>query len=195
MGRILLNSRYSLPDLIRLVYSVLITKLFFSDARIIRQPTRIRGYRHFSVGKNFTTGSYCRLDAGSADTDPHKKLLFFGNDVQINDRCHIAAAESVSIGNNVLIASDVYISDHDHGNTDSCSLMIKPIMRPLICSPVVIEDDVWIGEKVIILKGVHIGRGAVIAAGSVVTKSVAPYTVVGGIPAKQLRDVCSSGNQ
>jgi acetyltransferase-like isoleucine patch superfamily enzyme len=189
-----LNSKYSFPDLIRLVYSLLITKIFFSDARIIRQPTRIRGYQHFSVGANFTTGQFCRLEAGSAKTNPDKKLLVFGNDVQINDRCHIAAMENVSIGNNVLIASDVYISDHDHGNTDRCTLRIKPSLRPLICSPVVIEDDVWICEKAIILKGVHIGRGAVISAGSVVNKNVEKYTVVGGVPAKQLRSVCGNGN-
>ena len=183
-----LNSRYSFPDFIRLAYSVLITKIFFPNARIIRQPTRIRGYRHFSVGKNFTTGQFCRLEAGSAETDSDKKLLVFGDDVQINDRCHIAAIESVSIGNNVLIASDVYISDHDHGNTDSGSLRIKPSLRPLICSPVVIEDDVWICEKVIILKGVHIGRGAVIAAGSVVTKNIAEYSIAVGNPTRIIKN-------
>jgi acetyltransferase-like isoleucine patch superfamily enzyme len=182
-----LNSRYSFLDYIRLVYSFLITKIFFPEARIIRQPARIRGYRHFSVGKNFTTGQFCRLEAGSAETDSFKKLLFIGDDVQINDRCHIAALEHVSIGNNVLIASDVYISDHDHGKTDICSLKTKPSKRPLICDAVVIEDDVWIGEKATILKGVHIGKGAVIAAGAVVTKSVEPYTVVCGAPAKPLR--------
>lgn len=189
-----LNSRYSFPDVIRLIYSLFITRIFFPDARIIRQPTRIRGYRHFLLRKNFTTGQYCRLEAGSANTEPGKKILIIGDDVQINDRCHIAALENVTIGNNVLIASGVYISDHDHGSTDRESLKVHPKMRPLICRPVVIDDDVWICENAVILKGIRIGKGAVIAAGSVVTKDVMAYTVVGGVPAKQLKGDNDDGN-
>ena len=53
--------------------------------------------------------------------------------------------------------------------------------------PVVIEDGVWTGANVIILKGVTIGRGSVVAAGSVVTKSCAPYSIIGGVPAKLIK--------
>ncbi|MBO2600169.1 acyltransferase [Shewanella algae] len=59
--------------------------------------------------------------------------------------------------------------------------------KGLVSSPVIIEDDVWIGSGSIILKGVTIGRGATIAAGSVVTKNVPEYSIVGGVPAKFIK--------
>ena len=62
----------------------------------------------------------------------------------------------------------------------------------VVAAEVVIEDDVWIGTKSTILKGVHIGQGAVIAAGSVVTHNVAPFTVVGGNPARELSHLTGS---
>jgi len=55
------------------------------------------------------------------------------------------------------------------------------------CAPVIIEDDVWLGTRAIVLRGVRIGTGSVVAAGAVVTKDVAPHTLVGGVPARALR--------
>jgi chloramphenicol O-acetyltransferase type B len=86
---------------------------------------------------------------------------------------------TVSIGDNVFIGGD-----HEYGI----------VGRPLRDTgrgqemPVVIEDDVWVGYSCIIMHGVTLGEGSVIAAGSVVTKSVPPYTIWGGIPAKHLKD-------
>jgi acetyltransferase-like isoleucine patch superfamily enzyme len=182
-----LNSRYSAIDVVRLAWSLLITMVFFRSARIIRQPTRIRGYRNMAIGKNFTTGQFCRIEAANNAVELRKPTLVIGNDVQINDRCHIASVKGIYIGHNVLIASDVFIADHDHGDTSRATMEVAPAQRELICRPVVIGDNVWIGEKVIILKGVTIGKGAIIAAGAVVTRDVAPFCVVGGIPAKLLR--------
>lgn len=178
-----LDSPYSFPDKIRLIWSLVITKIFFSTARIIRQPTRIRGYSYIKIGSGFTTGSYCRIEAGFSD----KYTLEFGDNVQINDRCHISALNHILIGNNVLIASDVYITDHDHGLLTPDELKKPPSSRLEVSCPVVISDNVWIGQKVIILKGCHVGEGAVIAAGAVVTKDVEPYSIVGGIPARKIK--------
>lgn len=86
------------------------------------------------------------------------------------------------IGRNVMMAKDVTIITRNHETRD--------VRRPMISqgltahSPVVIEDDVWIGTRAIILPGVRIGKGSIIAAGAVVTADVKPYTVVGGVPAK-----------
>ena len=91
------------------------------------------------------------------------------------------------IGDHVLIASDVFITDHDHGEITRVAMDVAPALRPLVCSPVTIGNNVWIGEKVVILKGVEIGEGCVIAAGAVVTKSMPSYSVIGGIPARVLR--------
>ena len=182
-----LDSRYSLPDLVRLAWALLITRVLFRPARMIRQPTRIRGFGNMRLGRNFTTGQYCRIEAADA---PHgRPTLVFGDDVQINDRCHIAAVLEVSIGTNVLIASDVFITDHDHGEITRAAMDVAPAARELVYAPVTIGDNVWICEKVVILKGVTIGQGTIVAAGAVVTSSMPAYCVVGGIPARVLRSL------
>lgn len=181
-----LKTRYSVPDLFRLVWALVITKFFFRPARIIRQPTRIRGFSYMTIGKGFTTGQYCRIEAGVPDVLASSTLTI-GEDVQINDSCHIAAVEKIIIGDNVLIASKVFISDHDHGEISLDSLLKAPSKRPLVSSPVIIDNDVWIGEGAMILKGVSIGQGAVIAAGAVVTKNVPSYSIAAGIPAKIIK--------
>ena len=183
-----LDSRYSFPDIIRLLYSFILTKIFFGTARIIRQPTRIRGYANMDIGKNLTTGQYCRIEAGDSDLTGEKTLTF-GDNVQINDRCHISSMFNIRVGNNVLIASDVYITDHDHGLTDKLTMKDAPASRALICSPVIIEDNVWIGQKAVILKGTRIGFGSIVAAGAVVTKDVPSFSIVGGVPAKLIKSL------
>ena len=103
---------------------------------------------------------------------------------------HIAATKKVEIGNNVLIASKVFISDICHGDyTDKCpsSPEIPPVDRPLSAKPVVIHDNVWIGELVSILPGVEIGKGSIVGANSVVTKSIPAYCMVAGNPAKIIK--------
>lgn len=180
-----LDTPYSLPDLIRLCWSYVLTRILFSSARIIRQPCRIRGYKFMRIGHGFTTGQYCRIEAGS--TTSKQPSLIIGKSVQINDRCHIAALSSIEISDNVLIASNVFITDHDHGDTSLESLQISPAQRKLKYSPVKIEKNVWVGQNVVILKGVTIGESSIIAAGSVVTRNIPPFCVAAGIPATILK--------
>lgn len=113
------------------------------------------------------------LDAPGAE-------IVIGDCTYINRRTEIMAKDSVTIGTGCAISWDVVISDTDY----------HQIEGTISTKPIVIGDEVWIGCKSIILKGVHIGNGAVVAAGSVVTKDVEPYTLVAGIPAKVIkRDV------
>ena len=118
--------------------------------------------------------------------------MIFGNDVQINDFVHIAAAEHVEIGNNVLIAGKVFISDICHGNYSDSEKISDPYEhpkdRPLSAKSVVIHDDVWIGEHVSILPDVEIGKGCIIGANSVVTKSIPEYCMAVGNPAKIIKE-------
>lgn len=80
------------------------------------------------------------------------------------------------------------ITDNSHGETDYDSLKMLPIKRPITSKgPVIIGNNVWIGDKATILPGVTIGDGSVIAANAVVTKDVPPYSVVGGNPAIVLK--------
>jgi len=90
----------------------------------------------------------------------------------------------LTIGNNVIMGPDVLIKTENHNYSDTRRL----IREQGFCSePVIIGDDVWIGTRAIILPGVEIGEGSVIAAGAVVTKDVPPYTVVGGVPARIIK--------
>lgn len=182
-----LDSRYSFLDYMRLIYSYLITKIFFTNCRLIRQPTRIRGFQHMKIGTGFTTGQYCRIEAQFSPEQSESKSLVIGNNVQINDRCHIAAIYDLRIGNHVLIASNVFITDHDHGNTDLTSLQQIPAAREIVYASTVIGDNVWIGENVVILKGIKVGNNSVIGAGSVVTKNVPPFSVVAGVPGRVVK--------
>lgn len=118
-------------------------------------------------------------------------VLLFGDNVQINDFVHIAATEKVEIGNNVLIASKVFISDICHGEYTDIENVSDPNEHPnnrkLSAKPVIIHDDVWIGEIVSILPGVEIGKGSIIGANSVVTKSIPDYSIAAGNPAKVIK--------
>ena len=110
------------------------------------------------------------------------------NDSDIfNEYTHIAAINSIKIGNGVQIGRFVLITDHSHGNTE-CIVEERPSIRPIVSKgPVIIEDNVWIGDKATICPGVHVGRNAIIGANSVVTKDVPTNAVVGGNPAKIIR--------
>lgn len=98
-----------------------------------------------------------------------------------------ASNSSISIGNKVMFGPNVTIMTGDH-NTSCVGRYMYDVIekRPEDDQPVVIEDDVWVGTGAIVLKGVRIGRGAIVAAGAVVTKSVLPYSIVGGVPARRI---------
>jgi acetyltransferase-like isoleucine patch superfamily enzyme len=96
---------------------------------------------------------------------------------------HISASYRVEIGDNVRMAPYSIIIDNDFHKVDD-HFSDEGTRKPII-----IEDDVWITMNCMIMKGVHIGRGAVIAAGAVVTKDVPAYCVAGGVPAKVIRRI------
>ncbi len=127
----------------------------------------------------------CSLDRGvillaSGDDLPEPKIVI-GAGTYVNRHTFIDASESIIIGKQVGIGPGVYITDHDHGTAPGSS----PMVQPMISKPTRIEDDVWIGAHAVILNGVTIGRGAVVGAGSVVTRSVPPGARVFGIPARE----------
>jgi len=107
------------------------------------------------------------------------KNIKIGRDTIIGDNCFLDGRALLSIGNHVAIASQVLIYNSQH-NIDAEDF--KAIEKP-----VEIEDYVFIGARAIILPGVKIGKGAVVASGAVVTKDVPPMMVVGGVPAKEIR--------
>jgi acetyltransferase-like isoleucine patch superfamily enzyme len=120
---------------------------------------------------------------------PYGGSIRIGSNVGINPYCIIYGHGGVEIGNDVLIAAQVTLvsAQHVFERRDT------PIRSQGITTKGIrIEDDVWIGAQVIVLDGVHIGRGAVVGAGSVVTRSVSAYQVVAGSPARVVRERASS---
>lgn len=108
----------------------------------------------------------------------------------MGEHTQISAAMEVRIGNGVLTGRYVYISDNNHGKSDYDSLCLQPGKRDLyIKGPVIIGNNVWIGDKVSILSGVTIGDGTIIGCNAVVTKDIPPYSVVAGVPARVIRKV------
>jgi maltose O-acetyltransferase len=121
----------------------------------------------------------------------HGFNIELGNYSGIGVNAMLDGTGGIVIGNNVMIASEVVILTANHKHDD----ITIPIMQQGEESvPVIIEDDVWVGMRAIILPGVRIGRSSVIGAGAVVAKDVPPFSIVAGNPAKVVkrRDVPSS---
>lgn len=127
-------------------------------------------------------GHRVRLDGGTVPIE----LVSIGGPITIGDGsfvnygASISAHSGVSIGRDVLIGNYAMIMDSDYHD-------LHDRTKPGLTAPIVLEDDCWIGARAIVLKGVRVGRGAVVAAGSVVTKDVPARTLVAGMPAKVVR--------
>ena len=118
----------------------------------------------------------------------HPEQLTLGSQIDIGEYTHIRASGGVTIGSRVLIAASVVITSREHP-------VALPRFGVTVDAPIDIADDVWIGAGAVILPGVTVGRGAVIAAGAVVTSAVAPFTIVGGVPARQIGTVTQETTQ
>jgi len=146
-------------------------------------PPLIIGNGRIEVGDDVQIGSPCTWDVG-----PHAELII-GNRVSLNYRGSVSAAKSVRIGDDTLLAGDVAIFDNtNHPVSPARRLARKPITSAEV-APVVIGRNVWVGVHCIIMRGVTIGDNSVVAAGSVVTKSVPPNTLVAGNPAAPIRQL------
>jgi len=149
---------------------------------------RVSGGDFIDIGNNVLIGQEVRIDAinerGDQFFSPH---ISIGDDVSIEDFCHIGCVDSVEIGAGTMIASRVYISDHNHGLITSEDLLLKPADRPLSFKPVKIGNNVWIGEGVCILPGVELGDNVIVGANAVVTHSFPAGVVIAGVPARVIK--------
>ena len=144
---------------------------------------------NISIGENCGFADFIFLTAWKEYQGEHfTPELTIGKNGSFGAFNHITCINKIQIGDNCLTGKWVTISDNNHGTTDFDTLHEAPAIRKLYTKgPVVIGNNVWIGDKATILGGVTIGDGAVIAANSVVTKDVPAYSVVGGNPARVIK--------
>lgn len=172
-----------------LFYKSLLGNKFFFE---IGLSPKIKGKRNVSIGKKCRFGNFFWLEA--VDHYYGQKLtpnIYIGDNVVINDFVHIAATNSVKIGNGCLIASKVLITDHSHGiynGHDQSSPKEPPVLRKLSSKKgVVIGENVWLGEYVSVLPGAIIGDGVIVGANSTVVGELPANTICVGSPAKPIK--------
>lgn len=148
-------------------------------------------YASRSTGSSFQAGANCNLKNHSCIVVKSGKLTM-GKRCAIGHRAEIVCHNaSVQIGDNVRIAAETFITTNSHRHEE---LEIPIVEQGYTHKDVTIEDDVWIGRRVIVLQGVHIGTGAIIGAGAVVTSDVPARTIVAGVPARIVRQRALSGS-
>ncbi|MGA2121747.1 MAG: acyltransferase [Methanoregula sp.] len=133
-------------------------------------------------GKNFSF---------DPDGEYYYSNIFVGDNVSLGSRpTLIASLSKIQIGNNVIFGPEVTIIGGNH-NTSYVGKFIVDVTdsdkKPENDLGVIIEDDVWVGARAIILNGVKIGRGSIVAAGAVVTHNSPPYSIIAGVPARIIK--------
>jgi maltose O-acetyltransferase len=150
-------------------------------------------YMPFSFGltKPFR-GFLCRffLKKCGKNINIERRACLFGSNIEIGDNSGIGinarlySGGGIIIGNDVMMGEDVVILSQNHKHSDITRSMRGTGYE---LAPVIIEDDVWIGLRVIILPGVRISRSSIVGAGAVVTKNVPPFSIVAGNPARVIK--------
>ncbi len=142
-----------------------------------------------SIGPNIHFFPGMRLHFGKRVTLSGNGAFIGGGDVEIGDRTYIGhfftinSGQSIHVGKYCMIANHVSLVDNEHGMRRDALMRVQPVSS----RPIVIEDNVWLAEKVTVLGGVTIGTGSVVAAGSIVNHDVPPNTLVAGAPARFVR--------
>ncbi|WP_375418923.1 acyltransferase [uncultured Hymenobacter sp.] len=144
---------------------------------LVRWRTRmdVVPFNNFSLGAESVIEDYATVNNGMGDVHIGARTFVGISNVLIGP---------LRIGNDVIIAQNVVFSGLNHGYAD-LNIPIKD--QPCTTAEIIIEDEAWIGANSVITAGVRVGRHAVVAGGSVVTKDVPPYTIVGGNPARALK--------
>ena len=113
-----------------------------------------------------------------------KPLLTIGNRVGLGYKAVISVGKNIQIGNDCMIAGECFIADNDGHPIYPAARLRRDAVSEKDIKAIIIEDNVWIGTRAVILKGVTIGKGSIISANSVVTRSIPAYSIAMGIPAK-----------
>lgn len=146
----------------------------------VERNCRFRGQKNISMGTQVSIGSNCHFFSDYG-------MVRIGNNTSFNINCNINASVGgeIHIGRDCLVGPGVIIHSSNH-KFDDLSIPIR--FQGHNCADIMIGDNVWIGANAIILGGVNVGEGAVIAAGAVVNKDVLKNTIVGGVPARFIKN-------
>lgn len=171
--------------LLRNAATVLAARYYLRSARSLGPRTRVYGRPEINNQGALYVGDRVRLLSTLAtlqiDVDPDGEL-FIGDRVFVNYGCSIGATKLVRIGNDTSIGPHVIMIDNDFHSLDPDRRNERPQSKPII-----LEENVWVGARAIVLRGVTVGAGSVIGAGSVVTHDVPSRVLVAGMPAKVVR--------
>jgi len=169
-----------------LVYTLLMRSAFYGWGKGSRlgKHAKLVGIELINVGRGVILGDHIWLNAKASDKC-RAPTLNIGDGTYIGRFVQVNAWRSVNIGKDVLIADRVFISDADHNYTDTQEPIIK--QGDSFMGAVTLCDGCWIGIGAVVLPNVRIGKNAVIAANSVVTRDVPDYAVAGGVPAKIIK--------
>jgi|688.fasta_scaffold411491_2 acetyltransferase-like isoleucine patch superfamily enzyme len=185
------NTSNIFKSILRIIYSLWISnefKYFGNNVRILSMRSLIGG-EYITIGENTIIGTQAVITAwGNHGSYKFYPSINIGKNVSIGNDCHITSINNILIGDNVLMGMKVTITDNSHGSNNLEELKIPPVYRKLYSKgPVIIEDGVWIGDKVTILPNTKIGKNAIIGANAVVTCDIPPNCIAVGIPAKVIK--------
>ncbi|SHN15746.1 transferase hexapeptide (six repeat-containing protein) [Cyclobacterium lianum] len=170
-------------DILQGSWRLLNARFYLRNCAQVGKWVTVRGRLRVEGAGKIAVGDHCKIWSHMGTTQlfaDRGASLEIGEGTFINTACIVSASERISIGKNCQIANQVIIMDGDFHGVDDRSAKGKS-------AAIIIEEDAWLATRSMVLKGVRIGKGAVVAAGAVVTRDVAPYTMVGGVPAKTIR--------
>jgi acetyltransferase-like isoleucine patch superfamily enzyme len=167
-------------------FSLLIGGAFaeFGRRTVLMPPVRLSGEWDIALGSNIFIGPGSWLQTLTGN-DTRAFTIVIGDRTSIAGACVVSAAQQVIIGEDVLVARNVYISDHMHKHTATDTPIIRQGLDRI--APVQIKRGAWLGQNVVICPGVTVGEGAVIGANSVVTGDIPDFAVAVGAPARVVR--------
>lgn len=189
-SRAFLNGYRGLVRAYRKAFSLLVSGAFaeFGSHSVLAPPIRIEGEQRIAIGSGVTVhpGSWLHVEGDGAGV-----ALTIGDGASIGSHSALSAVQSVRIGARVLTARGIYVSDHSHDFSDAGVAIRDQGLTKV--APVEIGDGTWLGENVVVMPGVRIGRNAVIGANSVVTTDVPDGGVAVGAPARVVKIVGGPG--
>lgn len=165
---------------------------YFGKSTIMR-TVNILNPKDISVGDNTVFNKHCIIESWHFPYLKKNGEIVIGNNCAFGEYTHITTTNRIVIGDNLLTGRFVLITDNTHGFTDGSWLDVHPLQRKVVSKGELhIGNNVWIADKVVVMPGVTIGDGAIIAANAVVTHDIPAYSLAAGVPARVVKTMINS---